>query len=104
MPAGVMYYYQSEIRTIYFSDSTSVLPIKLLNGEIKLLVWGRHKNQAGELPLGGWARLESIYQGQWDIYSPKPVKLPIIKFMEKDFEGITHWYEVPVMIGGHVLS
>lgn len=94
MPEGVMYCYQNEIRTVYFANPKATLPARLKSGEMKLFLWGRRKTQPGELPLGGWANLQTIYKGKWDPYLPKPVRLPIIKFMEKDFEGNTHWYDV----------
>lgn len=94
MPDTVMYYYNSELISAHFADPKAMLPVKLKNGQIQLFKWGRHKIQNGELPLGGWARLTAIHHGQWDFYLPKPVKLPIVKFMEKDFEGHAHWYEV----------
>lgn len=46
------------------------------------------------LPIGGWARIESIYGGVWERYFPKPVKIPVLSFMEKDFEGHSHWYDL----------
>jgi hypothetical protein len=94
MPDGVMYPYQNETHTVYFANPKAMLPVKLTNGEIKLFPWGRRKTQDGALPMGGWARLQSIYQGHWNEYIPKPVRLPVIKFMENDFEGNTHWYDV----------
>jgi len=51
------------------------------------LPWGRRQQQAGKLPLGGWARQESIYTGRWDRWLLIPVKLPAISFMETDIEG-----------------
>lgn len=56
--------------------------------------WGRRKQQAGRLPLGGWARLDSIYGGRWDKWSPRPVRLPVSSFMEKNFEGVSHWFDI----------
>lgn len=94
MPEGVIYLYQNILHTIYFANPKALLPVRLANGELKLFPWGRRKTQNGMLPLGGWARLTSIYQGKWDYHLPKPVKLPIIKFMEKDFEGNTQWYDI----------
>lgn len=94
MPEGVMFYYQGQIQTVYFANPKAMLPVCLADGQIRLLSWGRRKSQVGELPLGGWVNLQAIYKGKWDIYIPKPVRLPIIKFMEKDFEGSTHWYDV----------
>lgn len=94
MAEGVMYHYQDQIHTVYFPNPKAALPVRLTNGQVKLVTWGRRSAQVGELPLGGWANLQSIYKGRWDIYIPKPIRLPIIKFMEKDFEGNTHWYDV----------
>ena len=94
MPEGVMYHHQNQTHTVYFANPKAVLPVRLTDGQMKLLIWGRRKTQIGELPLGGWANLQTIYKGRWDIYMPKPVRIPIIKFMEKDFEGNTHWYDV----------
>lgn len=94
MPEGIMYHHHNETLTIYFANPKAMLPVRLNNGEVTLLSWGRRKTQTGELPLGGWANLQTIYKGKWDRHFPKPVRLPIIKFMEKDFEGNTHWYDV----------
>ena len=57
-------------------------------------LYGRRQDQAGRLPLGGWARLESIYEGRWDRWSPRPVKLMVSQFMEKDIEGHSHWFDL----------
>jgi hypothetical protein len=94
MPDGVMYNYDGEVRTVYFANPQAVLAVKLADGQMKLVPWGRRKTQNGCLPMGGWARLPTIYQGKWNTHMPKPVRLPILKFMEKDFEGNTHWYDV----------
>ncbi len=94
MPEGVMYNYNGETRTIYFANPAAMLSVKLANGHVKLVPWGRRRTQPGDLPLGGWARLPAIYKGHWNAFQPKPVRLPVLKFMEKDFEGNTHWYDV----------
>jgi hypothetical protein len=43
--------------------------------------------------------LEKLIKGEtvnqrWNMYLPKPVQIPIDKFMEKNFEGKPCWYEV----------
>jgi len=68
--------------------------VKTRTGGVALLVWGRRHEQAGQLPLGGWARLDSIHAGRWDRWMPVPVKLPLKSFMERDFEGHSHWYDL----------
>ncbi len=97
MPEAVIFTYENKLRTIYFAQNKAVLPVKLKNGEHKLVVWGRRENENSAMPLGGWARLSVVKHeknSRWNLYQPKPVQLPISKFMEKDFEGRACWYEV----------
>lgn len=82
-----------EFRT-YFPNPKACLPVKKRDSSIELLPWGRRKEQAGHLPLGGWARLDSIYAGRWDKWFPTPVKLMASQFMEKDIEGHSHWFDI----------
>lgn len=94
MCGGVYYLIDGqEVRT-YFPNPKAQLPVKMRDGNIELVPWGRRKNQVGKLPPGGWARLDSIYGGRWDRFFPTPVKLIISQFMEKDIEGQSHWYDL----------
>lgn len=94
MCGGVLYQYKGQDVRTFFPNPRATLPVKTRSGEIQLLPWGRRQNQIGKLPLGGWARLESVYAGRWDRWFPKPVKLQVAGFMEKDIEGQSHWYEL----------
>lgn len=94
MPEAVIFRYQAKLHTVYFSRARAMLPVKLATGDIKLLTWGRRQAEEGEMPLGGWARLEAIHGGSWQHYMPKPVRIPIERFMKTDYEGHTHWYDV----------
>ena len=94
MCGGVYYTHLNQDIRVYFPNPKAVLPVKTRSGAVELLPWGRRKEQKGALPLGGWARLDSIYTGRWDRWFPVPVKLPIKQFMEKDLEGHTHWYDL----------
>ncbi|MDR3491989.1 MAG: hypothetical protein P4M12_08120 [Gammaproteobacteria bacterium] len=94
MPEAVKFYYEKQLYTVYFVNPKALLPVKTSDGHIKLMRWGRRLIQPGKLPMGGWAQLQSIYKGLWNEYTPKPVKLPITQFMEKDFEGAAHWYDI----------
>lgn len=87
--------------SIYFASQRAVLPVLKKNGQICWLPWGRHQYQAGNLPLGGWAKLDRIISGKWEAYFPKAVKIPVQAFMEKDFEGRNCWYPI---IKGQVLQ
>lgn len=94
MPEAIIFSYQGSMRTVYFARPQAKLPVQLANGEIRLVTWGRRQHEPGEMPIGGWARLQAIHDGKWGIYLPKPVRVPAVKFMKTDFEGHVHWYEV----------
>ena len=83
-----------ELVNVYFPNPRAMLPVLTKQQERVKLPWGRRKNQTGNLPMGGWARLDSIHQGRWNKYFAKPVKLAVSAFMEKDIEGTPHWYPI----------
>lgn len=92
---GAAYYnFGSETLRVYFSNPKAMLPVLIKDGSIALLPWGRRLEQQGKLPLTGWAKIESIYCGKWECFFPKPVKIPVLSFMEKDLEGNPHWYDL----------
>jgi len=65
------------------------------DGEIEWVTWGkRNEEDALAFPNGGWARLDSIKEGKWQRYQPRPVLLPIQSFMEKDAEKVSHWFNL----------
>ena len=94
MCGGIYYSINGQDVRVYFPNPKAVLPVRKKNGEIELLPWGRRKEQRGILPMGGWARLDSIYAGRWDRWFPIPVKINVKSFMEKDMEGHSHWYDL----------
>jgi hypothetical protein len=94
MPEAVIYTYQGKKCTVYFAKAGALLPVKLATGEVKLVTWGRRQQENSEMPLGGWARLPAIHDGKWGQYLPKPVRMPVTKFMKTDYEGQVHWYDI----------
>ena len=94
MCGGVYYQYQGQDIRVYFPNPKATLPVLTRKKGIALLPWGRRKEQNGNLPMGGWARLDSIYAGRWDKWFPVPVKLYIQQFMEKDIQGSSHWFDL----------
>jgi hypothetical protein len=94
MPEAVLYQHYGKIHTVYFARANAMLPVQLHNGEVKLVTWGRRQQENSEMPLGGWARLNAIHDGKWGYYVPKPVRLPINKFMKTDYEGRIHWHDI----------
>ncbi len=94
MCGGVYYKFGDKDFRVYFPNPKACLPVRKLDNSLALYPWGRRKEQQGFLPKGGWARLESIYAGTWDKYHPRPVKIIVVQFMEKDIEGTSHWFDV----------
>jgi hypothetical protein len=94
MCRGVTYKFKGTKYRIHFTNPWAKLPVATKHNGLVLLPWGRRIKQAGELPLGGWASLDSIYTGQWDKYFPTPVKIMVDGFMEQDIEGASHWFMV----------
>ncbi len=94
MCGGVYYIINGEEVRTYFPNPKASLPVRKRDGTTELLPWGRRKAQLGKLPLGGWARLESVYEGRWDRWFPVPVKIMVSQFMEKDIEGSSHWFDI----------
>ena len=92
MCGGVQFTHEGKIHKVYFPDPQAVLAIALKSGGHVLLPWGRREKEPGALPAGGWARHESVLAGKWDRFFPKPVRLDVEAFMEKDKRGKSHWY------------
>jgi hypothetical protein len=61
----------------------------------KFVIWGRRKNECGQLPIGMSVTLESVKNNLWRAYDPQLVKIPVTKFMEHDLHKIAEWFDVP---------
>lgn len=92
MCGAAKYRHHGRTVTARFPDPGAALPVILRSGDQALLPWGRREAQQGDLPPGGWARLDSIRAGRWARYAPRPVRLAVEEFMEKDAAGRAHWY------------
>ncbi|MBF0263803.1 MAG: hypothetical protein HQL46_00905 [Gammaproteobacteria bacterium] len=94
MCGGATYTVNRNKVTVYFPNPKAQLPVLLKDGTIELYDWGRRESQAGRLPLGGWARLESIKSGKWEYTNPTPCKIIVDSFMEKDNTKKSHWFDL----------
>lgn len=92
MCGGVQFMHEGKPLKVYFPSPKAVLPVTLKSGGHELLPWGRREGETGVLPVGGWARHESVLKGKWDRFFPKPVRIVVESFMEKDTQGHSHWY------------
>ncbi|MBK2124854.1 hypothetical protein IB691_06290 [Fangia hongkongensis] len=90
-----MYIRDEEIHKVYFPNPKALLPVLKRDGSLEYMPWGRREKQSGALPLGGWARLESLKKGMWNKYFPKHCKIIVNEFMERDkATGQTNWFTV----------
>lgn len=86
---------QNKTWTVYFPSPKAALPVLKKDGEIEWVTWGKRKEEdAPQFPNGGWARLDSIKDGKWQRYKPRPVMIPIQSFMEKDHDKTSHWFDL----------
>ena len=46
------------------------------------------------LPIIRWAKIESIKKGWWNRFNPEKVYIPAVKYMEKDKQRKSHWFDV----------
>ena len=94
MCGGAQFIYDGQTIKTFFPNPKARLPVLTRKGEQILVPWGRRENQPGHTPLGGWARLESVKNGIWHRFQPRPVKIIVDAFMEKDEAGESHWFEL----------
>lgn len=94
MCGGVSFNADNKPRKVFFPVPGASLPVVTRDQDIAMLVWGRRKEEPGNLPAGGWARHESILSGKWNWYQPVPVKIAVESFMEKDHAKQSHWFEL----------
>ena len=81
---------------IYFPNPKAALPVVTSNSNIEWLKWGKRREElAPGFIQGGWARLNSIREGKWARFHPKPIQLAVTSFMEKDEQKVSHWIDVP---------
>ncbi len=94
MCGGVRFTSNGKDIKVYFPNPQAQLPILLKNQDIVLQPWGRRETQPGRLPLGGWARHDSILAGKGDYTHPKSVKIAVEAFMEKNKNKQSYWFDM----------
>jgi len=65
----------------FFWDARPFLPV-LEEGKVHLYDWG-NREKTLKMPRTGWAKIESLRDGQWDWLSPKAVTIPAFRGCEK---------------------
>ena len=94
MCGGVKFTDGGKEQTVYFPQPHAELPLQLRDGKTEKMIWGRRREERGALPVGGWARQDSIDKGIWEKYQPRPVQIVVHAFMEKDKDKVSHWFDL----------
>lgn len=82
-------------RKVFFPIPHAKIPILTETG-VQWTQWGKRKGEDPEIdvPVTGWARILSLKEGKWNQYQPSRVKIPAIRWMEKDAQKSSHWFEM----------
>ena len=95
-----------------FPDELEDLRVLFPNPKAALLVdpdqdlwlpWGRRRSQPGDWPVGGWARCESLGKAYWTRWEPEPLLIHPVRWMEKDPQRKSHWFQLADGQGLHLL-
>ncbi len=101
MCGGVEAREADKVWKIYFPNPKAALPVLLEgSGQLDWIQWGRRKEEPGEGPPGGWARLSTVKAGGWARYRPQRGLAMAHRFTEKDGHPgdknrQSHWFDVP---------
>jgi putative SOS response-associated peptidase YedK len=84
-------------RKIFFPIPHAQIPYLAPEGSMNWAQWGRRQGEDPDLnlPVGGWARLISLKEGRWNQYEPRRVRIPALRWMEKDSSKVSHWFDLP---------
>ena len=87
MCSGIEYEGQMHL----WKDSDVRLPVLMRDGSVSWLPWGERHGTQSPFFQGPCARLESIKAGKWARLSPRPVKIPMQRYMERDIRAAPYW-------------
>lgn len=94
---GIAYTRPDErLQQVYFPQPSAALPVRLRTGDLQPVRWGLRSQErsSGNMPRGGWARVEAVHGGKWDPFAPRPVIIPANGYMQQDGKGQAYWFEL----------
>ncbi len=94
MCEAVLFDYLGQLRKSFFNHPLAKLPVLASFERIKFVPWGKCDLEQNTLPVGSALLREDLLNGKYDLFSPKAVRLPITKFLEKDCKRKHHWFDV----------
>jgi len=82
---------------IRFAEREAELPVLSRTGSIVMVPWGvPYSEPAHPLPKGPCARLESVKDGRWQRWQPRPVRVCVEKFSERSpLDRCNYWFAIP---------
>ena len=86
-----------KVITVYFPRPYAMIYGVNSDFEFIKAYWGKRDESEFEkidVPKIGWAKIESLAKGFWDKYNYKNVFIPAYKYMEKDKNGHSHWFDL----------
>ncbi|MCE3234574.1 MAG: hypothetical protein K0Q50_754 [Vampirovibrio sp.] len=83
------------VRKAFFPIPKVKIPVITEEGPV-FCQWGKRQGEDPEfdVPVTGWARLLSLKEGKWNRYQPRRVKVPALRWMEKDSQRQSHWFDL----------
>lgn len=84
------------VRKVFFPIPKAQVPVMEEDGSISLCRWGKRQGEDPgiDVPVTGWARLISLKEGKWNRYQPRKVRIPAMRWMEKDAGRQSHWFDL----------
>lgn len=85
------------VRKVFFPIPKARIPVITEEGSaVEFCRWGKRQGEDPEfdVPVTGWARLLSLKEGKWNRYNPRRVTIPALRWMEKDAQRQSHWFDM----------
>ncbi|MDH3452724.1 MAG: hypothetical protein OEN20_09900 [Gammaproteobacteria bacterium] len=83
------------VGSAFDGSSRALLPVRKRSGRDELVLWGRKEGEPGDSELIPSVPINTIKNGEWEMYTPRWVKLFLSRFQMPDAEGTPHWHELP---------
>lgn len=83
------------IGSAFASSSRALLPVRKRSGRDELVLWGRREDEPGDSEMIPCVSINTIKNGEWEMYAPRWVKLFVERFQMTDEQGIAQWHTLP---------
>ena len=94
MCQAIKFHINDHLITFRFTDLKACLPVRMQNGNIMLVPWGRKEPGHPSYPIGNTAHLDRVRAQQWRHYWPKFVQIACEAYLLMNKEGQEQWYDL----------